>query len=85
MIAKPSKRLRAVMDKEELSPKVTKRGQGDMFTHTSGSNPKSAKKKLALYKPVKQSTRQTVKKATKKPSVAKLLGARKASINKKGK
>ena len=73
---KPSKRLLAVMDKEELSPKVTKRGQGDIFSHDMGSNPKSAKKKLTLYKPVKQSTRQTVKKASSKPSVAKLLGAK---------
>ena len=73
---KPSKRLRAVMDKEELSPKVTKRGQGDIFQHGNGSNTKSKPKKLSLYKPVKQSTRQTVKKASSKPSVAKLLGAK---------
>ena len=81
MMAKPSKRLRAVMDKEELSPKVRSAGQGDHFHHDMGSNPKSAKKKLSLYKPVKQATRQTVKKATSKPSVSKLLGAK----TKKGK
>lgn len=76
MTQKPSKRLRAVMDKEELSPKVTRRGQGDTFIHDNGSNPKSTKKKLSLYKPVKQTTKQTVKTATKKPSATQLLGAR---------